>query len=379
MAACADDNRQCKVCFDSPRTVVFQPCSHLVCCPACAHRVDSCPVCRLPIQRRDRLADPGGDVDLADCTFDMRREVVAEEPTFVRDADAVSLTGLIDDPSDLSRSNGSSHWIENSTGTPIWVKVIKGVTSKKDRERTLREVYREAASISHCNLVRLCGGFIARNETIRVIQEFMDLGSLADMQMRHKRHSRSLPPEMQACMFSQVIEALIYVHKMQLIYNELEPESILHNSQGDVKLSYLPCMCMEAINDWRMGLCFAGSVKTYLSPERCMGEDYSFESDSWSVGILTYELATGSYPFETDSFPTLFEGIAEKPEPRLDAEAFSPELCDFAARCLTRDTCLRAAASELRVHPFLTKHAASKDDLAHWLVSPETEIESVVQ
>lgn len=378
MAACLDESRQCKVCFDCPRTVVFQPCSHLVCCPACAKRVESCPVCRKPILRRDRLAECDDDDDLADRTFDIRREVVAEEPTFIQDADMLSPAVVIDRPELISRSNGRSPII-TSTGTLVWVKVIRGVRSKTDRERVLREVCGEAASISYDNLVRLCEGCFAKNDTIHIIQEFMDLGSLADMQNRRRRRSRSWPPEMQARVLSQVIQALCYVHEMQLVYNSLEMDSILLNSQGDVKLSYLPRICSEIKDSWRMDCCIVASdLKTYISPERLCGEDYSFQSDSWSVGVLTYELASGSYPFDIQSFPKLYEEIFEKPEPRLDAATFSPEHCDFAARCLTRDPCQRLAASELRDHPYLTEHAASKEALAHWLVTPEAENEDVV-
>ena len=36
-----------------------------------------------------------------------------------------------------------------------------------------------------------------------------------------------------------------------------------------------------------------------MSPERLQGQNYSYTSDIWSVGIMAVELATGKYPYDT--------------------------------------------------------------------------------
>ena len=41
---------------------------------------------------------------------------------------------------------------------------------------------------------------------------------------------------------------------------------------------------------------FVGTMN-YMSPERMLGEPYSFEGDIWSLGIVLIELMTGSYPY----------------------------------------------------------------------------------
>ncbi|CAJ1366365.1 unnamed protein product, partial [Effrenium voratum] len=114
---------------------------------------------------------------------------------------------------------------------------------------------------------------------------------------------------------------------------------------------------------------FVGTV-TYMSPERCLGQDYSFASDIWSVGMVIFELSTGRYPFsDITSFPVLFDHLCEKPEPRLDPEYFPEELVEFDALCLTRDVSRRADTEYLLAHPYVTYNVPSADQLAEWLVS----------
>lgn len=49
---------KCKVCLDSEWEVMFQPCNHLCCCRSCGERVETCPVCRSPIESRVRTRIP---------------------------------------------------------------------------------------------------------------------------------------------------------------------------------------------------------------------------------------------------------------------------------------------------------------------------------
>lgn len=41
-----DDQRKCKICFESDANTVFTPCGHLCCCTICAKRFRKCPICR---------------------------------------------------------------------------------------------------------------------------------------------------------------------------------------------------------------------------------------------------------------------------------------------------------------------------------------------
>lgn len=43
---------ECFLCCEKPRTQLFEPCRHVVCCLSCSDRINNCPICRIPINQR---------------------------------------------------------------------------------------------------------------------------------------------------------------------------------------------------------------------------------------------------------------------------------------------------------------------------------------
>jgi len=77
-------------------------------------------------------------------------------------------------------------------------------------------------------------------------------------------------------------------------------------------------------------------VRTYASPEQCLGADCGPVEDIWSLGLVLHELVTGTFPYIGSSPMELFRMVTQRPEPRLDPAFFPEPLCDFLAHCLTR-------------------------------------------
>ena len=53
---------------------------------------------------------------------------------------------------------------------------------------------------------------------------------------------------------------------------------------------------------------FCGTLE-YVSPEVIKGEKYDFNVDLWSIGVLTYELLTGSVPFDATNKQEAYQNI----------------------------------------------------------------------
>lgn len=92
-----------------------------------------------------------------------------------------------------------------------------------------------------------------------------------------------------------------------------------------------------------------GGTLPYMAPELLHGEPFTSQSDIWSLGVILYEMLTGSLPF---SGHTLFELsmsiMVGKMEPL--PQHMSPALCGIIRRCLASSRSARyyAAASVLR-------------------------------
>lgn len=252
------------------------------------------------------------------------------------------------------------------TGETVAIKTIK-VDDKGKREQLLNEI-RGLVTAEGCpKLVHWYAGFVSKKTSaVHVALEFMDLGSLADLKKR--AGGQGVPPVHLASVVSQIMIGLNFLHNKKLLHRDIKPENILHNRKGEVKLTDFG-IAKDLDTTLAMAGTFVGTV-TYMSPERCLGQDYSLASDIWSVGMVIYELATGKYPFaDVSSFPVLFDHLCEKPEPRLDPGLFPPNLCDFTAKCLTRDVAKRVETEVLCEHDFVKVDVESDAELADWLIS----------
>jgi serine/threonine protein kinase len=147
-----------------------------------------------------------------------------------------------------------------------------------------------------------------------------------------------------------MLQGLLYLHKVRhQIHRDMKPGNILINSEGFVKLTdFGIAKTLENTSD----LCntFVGT-KTYMSPERIEGKEYSFSSDIWSLGLIVYELATGSFPYKFSKvFIEHIESILMDSEPTLPNDGtFSPELQNFITRCLQKDPKARDSVADLCV------------------------------
>lgn len=129
----------------------------------------------------------------------------------------------------------------------------------------------------------------------------------------------------------------------------MKPGNILINSEGLVKLTDFGIA--RTLED-SSGFCntFVGT-KTYMSPERIQGMEYSYSSDIWGLGLVIYELATGVFPYKFSSvFIEHLDSILREPEPTLpDNGLYSADLQNFVTRCLQKNPKDRDTVIELCV------------------------------
>jgi serine/threonine protein kinase len=250
-------------------------------------------------------------------------------------------------------------------GTPVAIKSLKA-SSSDERKLLLNEV-RTLIEVEGCPyLVQWHAGFASKSTgQVHLVLELMDRGSLASLHIP----SREMPPRMLAAISLQVLRGIEHLHARRLLHNDIKPGNILLNQFGDVKVTDFGITTSMDIS-----LCdTCRGTQTYFAPEKVMassGAGYSFPADIWSFGVVCYELMTGVHPLaEASSIPDIFCLLLESPEPRLaETDGFPAALCDFVARCLTRDPDRRATAQELLAHNFITD-AGSQEELSTWLVS----------
>merc|ERR1719229_1174913 len=151
-------------------------------------------------------------------------------------------------------------------------------------------------------LIQLYTAYVHRDTgCVHVALEYMDYGSLADV----KRKSQIIPETVLALMLMQILEGLKILHLSSVIHRDVKPENILVNSHGFVKVTDFGIS--KKLGEEREFLDTFVGTQIYMSPERVLGEGYSFPVDIWSLGLCVYELATGSSAYgRVASYPILF-------------------------------------------------------------------------
>ncbi|XP_022063953.1 cGMP-dependent protein kinase 2 [Acanthochromis polyacanthus] len=91
-----------------------------------------------------------------------------------------------------------------------------------------------------------------------------------------------------------VTEAFDYLHRKGVLYRDLKPENLMLDSEGYIKL--VDFGFAKKIRCGQKTWTFCGTPE-YVAPEIILNKGHNFSVDFWSLGILVFELLTGSPPF----------------------------------------------------------------------------------
>jgi serine/threonine protein kinase len=139
----------------------------------------------------------------------------------------------------------------------------------------------------------------------------------------------------------QIAEALDYAHKQGIVHGDLNPRNVIIADDDRVVLGDFIGLSPEESD-----VKGVFGVPEYLSPEQARGMGATPRSDTYSLGIILYEMLTGRPPFsEPEPGDTLFRQISSDPEPpsKLN-KSIPPRLEKLLLRMLLKNPDARPAS-----------------------------------
>ena len=207
-------------------------------------------------------------------------------------------------------------------------------------ERFRREAS-SAAGLQHPNVVSVYD----RGEwegTYYIAMEYLEGRSLKEI----VQQEAPLDADRAIDLATQILRAARFAHKRGIIHRDLKPHNVIVDSEGRAKVTDFG-IAKAGASDMTQTGSIMGTAQ-YLSPEQAQGHAVSAQSDLYSIGIVLYELLTGSIPFDGDSPVTIaLKQVSETPEPpsRLNP-GVSPELEFVVQRALAKDPAERYADAD---------------------------------
>ncbi|MBI1398131.1 MAG: CHASE2 domain-containing protein [Betaproteobacteria bacterium] len=146
-----------------------------------------------------------------------------------------------------------------------------------------------------------------------------------------------LPLPKQMSIMARVADALDYAHRQNVVHRDIKPANIMYDPGTDmVKVTDFGIARITDSSRTKTGMVLG--TPSFMSPEQLAGRKIDGQSDLFSLGVMMFQLATGSLPFQGETMTQLMYKIANE-EPA-DILTLNPALPDcyvaIIARCLAK-------------------------------------------
>ena len=178
----------------------------------------------------------------------------------------------------------------------VAIKVLRGDLSGD--EKFVRRFQREAlsaSSLAHPNIVEMYD-VGEDNGLYYIVMEYIEGKTLK--QLLKKRGSLTLSEAIDIML--QITDGIAHAHDSYIIHRDLKPQNIMIKDDGQIKITDFGIAMALNSTQLTQTNSVMGSVH-YLPPEQASGKGCTIKSDIYSIGIIFYELLSGSLPFKGDN------------------------------------------------------------------------------
>jgi len=222
--------------------------------------------------------------------------------------------------------------IDKQLNREVAFKVLEYTGDDDDAVQRFRKEAEAMKDLHHQNLV-LVYDFGREGDYFFIAMTYVEGPTLS--KLLNKR--AQLDPEEVILIGKQLCRGLLYAHRHGIIHRDIKPSNIIISPDNRVYITDFGISLIQ--NSSRLTTTgMAMGTPEYMSPEQCQGNEITFQTDIYGVGIVLYEMLTGKPPF-TGSKPLAiaYKHVHEAAvPPSQEAPDCPKELDDIVLKCLAK-------------------------------------------
>lgn len=180
---------------------------------------------------------------------------------------------------------------------PVAVKILRqNFTEDEEFRERFRLEARAAANLSHPNIVTIYDFGISEGHPF-IVMEYVPGQHLK----RRIQQRGRIPVDESVELMIQACAGIGYAHRAGIVHCDIKPHNLVVSPDGQLKVTdFGIARALAAIHPDEQADVVWGSPQ-YFAPEQAAGSPPSPASDVYSLGVVLYEMLTGSLPFKADS------------------------------------------------------------------------------
>jgi eukaryotic-like serine/threonine-protein kinase len=200
---------------------------------------------------------------------------------------------------------------------PLAIKTLRQeITSDfNDSEGFLKRFANEAQSAARClhpNIVTVFD-LVEHERRPYIVMEYVNAGTLEDV----IRSGTLIPIRQVGEVMAQILLALDHAHSKGVIHRDIKPSNILCPSAASIKVTDFGVARIDSLDLTNPQGLGAVGTPNYMAPERLLGRAADVRADLFSVGVILYQLLTGSKPFVAFDLPELMRKLLNEMPPSI--------------------------------------------------------------
>ncbi|MEU6237626.1 protein kinase, partial [Kitasatospora sp. NPDC047058] len=143
-----------------------------------------------------------------------------------------------------------------------------------------------------------------------------------------------MPPERALGLLATALDALQAAHQQEIVHRDVKPSNLMLGADGRVTVTDFG-IARALVSTTLTATNVVIGTALYMAPEQAGGGGVAPASDLYSLGVVCYELLTGTPPFTGESVVEVALKHVQQPAPELPGQ-FPPAVREFVARALAK-------------------------------------------